>query len=336
MILATGLARLTGAQAPKGAETKAAKAEATEEGPTSFGQAVKHELGTLADEDVTLLDRVLRGVVLVLLAWVAYRLVTMGLKRAEGRLQRAAALESAVQVRRQQHIATVVDLAQSVARYVILITTGILLLDWTFGVNVIPLVTGAGILGLAIAFGSQALVRDVVTGLFQLLEGQYGVGDYVQIGAAFGKVEEVGLRVTRLRDLQDRLYFVPNGSITLVTTYDDPFTDYVLQAPIEKPEQAPEASEALRTLAVDLRAEFPELVGHTDDPYVTSTTSGLVSIRMRWGVVPTQDWLATSEVPARVKQLFAQREIAIPEGRAPTCYVDISPLARMPHGAEKK
>jgi small conductance mechanosensitive channel len=158
----------------------------------------------------------------------------------------------------------------------------------------------------------------------------------VQIGAAIGKVEEVGLRVTRLRDLQDKLYFIPNGSITLVTTYDDPFTDYVLQAPIEKPEQAPDASEALRALAVDLRAEFPELVGHTDDPYVTSTTSGLVSVRMRWGVVPTQDWLATTEVPARVKQLFAQREIAVPEGRAATCYVDISPLARMPHSPERK
>ena len=214
------------------------------------------------------------------------------------------------------------------------LATVILILDRSLGIPVYPYLAGVGIIGIAVAFGSQALVKDVVTGIFQLLEGQYAVGDYVQIGTAFGKVEDVGLRVTRLRDFQDKLYFVPNGTITMVTTYDEPSTGYVLQAPIEKADQAEEALEAVKALAVDVRSEYPELVEYVGEPEVVTGESGLTSVKVRLGIVPTQEWIVNTEIPARVKQLLTAREITMPEGRLAACYLDISPLARMPRTEE--
>jgi len=315
-----GSAQETKGQPKAGRETPAA-----DQAPTGFARAVGEELLKLGGrEEVTLAGRVVRGVALVVLGWLLYRAAALALRRVEVRAKRVAT-PSRVQTRRQQHVSTVVDLARSICRYAIIVTTGILLLDWSFGVNVIPIVTGAGILGLAIAFGSQALVRDMVTGMFQLLEGQYAVGDYVQIGAAFGKVEDVGLRVTRLRDAQDRLHFIPNGTISMVTTYEDPFTDYVLQAPIQERERAGDALEAVQALAADLHSEFPELIGYTDEPEAVASEGGLTLIKMRFGVAPTQDWLAAGEVPARVTQLLSMREIASPEGWAPSCYLCTAP-----------
>ena len=235
-------------------------------------------------------------------------------------------------MRRRQHITTILDLLRNAAKYVVIVITAMLVLERSFGVDVVPIIAGAGIIGVAVAFGSQSLVKDVVTGILQLLEGQYAVGDYVQIGTAFGKVEDVGLRVTRLRDVQDKLYFIPNGTITMVTTYDDPSVDYVVQAPIADVAQVDAAEAALDAVSEDVRAEYEELIGEYHGTQVQVGNSGAVTIRFRLGIVPNQDWLVTTEVPARIKQAFADREIAMPEGRVPTVYLDISPLARIPAG----
>jgi len=305
--------------------------------PHTFWGSVKQQLlAAGAGEGLTVFERFIWGIVLLALGWALYRLVSAALRRTEKRMKRLVAAVTAVETRQQQHLATVMDLLRNIARYTVIVLTTILLLDRVLGVNVVPILTGAGILGIAVAFGSQALVRDVVTGVFQLLEGQYAVGDYVQIGTAFGKVEHIGLRITRLRDLQDKLHFIPNGTITMVTTYDDPSTDYVLQAPFVASEDEPKALEAIEQLARDLRAEFPELVADIAEPRVTTSGSGACAIKMRLSILPTQDWIVTDEVPARVKQLFADREIAAPEGRAPKCYLDVSPLARMPKREAKK
>jgi small conductance mechanosensitive channel len=84
------------------------------------------------------------------------------------------------------------------------------------GINLAPLLAGAGIVGLALGFGAQALVRDVIAGLFILVEDQYGVGDVIDLGDVGGEVEEVNLRVTRLRAPDGKVWFVPNGEIRKV------------------------------------------------------------------------------------------------------------------------
>ncbi len=274
--------------------------------------------------------RLVAGVLLIVTARLAYLLCLAALGRVAKRLQQRGVEDPRVDARRQQHLATVMGLLGNVAWYVIATVAGILVLDYVFSLNVVPLLTGAGIIGVAVAFGSQALVRDVVTGVFQLMEGQYAVGDTVQIGATFGKVEGVGLRVTRLRDTQNRLQFIPNGSISTVTTYDDPADHYMLQAPFTEGERAEEARQAISLLAQDLQAEYPEFIVSMGEPTVVSRESGVHAVKMPLGLEPGQGWLPTDEIPARVKQLFALREIAVPEARAPRCYLELP--ARRPAG----
>lgn len=119
-------------------------------------------------------------------------------------------------VRSELRVATVSHALGSFVRAVVWVVAGLLVLDQV-GVNLAPLIAGAGIAGVAIGFGAQTLVRDYLSGLFILLEDQYGVGDSVNVGAsATGTVEDVNLRVTRVRSDDGVVWFVPNGEIRTV------------------------------------------------------------------------------------------------------------------------
>ncbi|MDR6225823.1 mechanosensitive ion channel family protein [Desmospora profundinema] len=115
---------------------------------------------------------------------------------------------------------TLARLIKSTSRYVIYFIATITILD-TLGIEVTPILAGAGIVGLAVGFGAQNLVKDVITGFFIIFDNQMEVGDYVQInGNIEGTVEEIGLRVTRIREFSQRLHYVSNGEITRITNYN--------------------------------------------------------------------------------------------------------------------
>jgi small conductance mechanosensitive channel len=119
---------------------------------------------------------------------------------------------------------TLVPLLNSVCQYVLYFGAGIVMLG-VLGVNTTPILAGAGILGLAVGLGAQNLVTDVVSGFFILFEGQFLVGDFVQIGDAAGTVEAVGIRLTQIRDGQGRLYIIPNGQIKAVVNYSKSYVN---------------------------------------------------------------------------------------------------------------
>src|SRR5207245_7842934 len=105
---------------------------------------------------------------------------------------------------------TLVPLLQSICQYTLYFGSGVIMLG-VLGVDTRPILAGAGILGLAGGLGAQSLVTDVVSGFFILFENQFLVGDYVKIGEAAGTVEEVGMRVTKIRDWHGKLHIIPNG-----------------------------------------------------------------------------------------------------------------------------
>ncbi|NLY46042.1 MAG: mechanosensitive ion channel family protein [Tissierella sp.] len=111
---------------------------------------------------------------------------------------------------------TIVSTLKKVIKY-ILMFIGIIMSLELFNINTASILATAGIGGLAIGFGAQSLVKDIITGFFILLEDQYSVGDYVQISEMYGIVEELGLRVTKLRAFSGDLHIIPNGSIDIVT-----------------------------------------------------------------------------------------------------------------------
>lgn len=170
-----------------------------------------------------LLILVISGVVLVVLRVLINTLtdhIAKGIPtlRSLGESERAAALLGTNPVagaRRAQRARTIGSVLRSTAGLVVGAMAVFLVLD-ALGVNLAPFIASAGIVGVAVGFGAQSLVKDTLTGLFMLVEDQYGVGDVVDVGPATGTVEAVGLRVTRLRDAEGTLWYVPNGSMVRV------------------------------------------------------------------------------------------------------------------------
>jgi small conductance mechanosensitive channel len=162
----------------------------------------------------------LRLAVILVVYWLArqaiVRVVRAALSRAQaGSLRRGASAGSEERLRR---VMTLQTLVTSVVGYVLFFVLALTVLR-TLGVDITGIVTTAGVAGVAVGFGAQKLVRDVISGFFIVTEDQFAVGDYVTIGQAVGNVEEMGLRMTRIRDDQGRLWSIANGDINQVVNH---------------------------------------------------------------------------------------------------------------------
>jgi small conductance mechanosensitive channel len=162
-------------------------------------------------------SRGLRILAILLIYWMArqaiYRLIDAALARLVARQAHSAGSEE-----HANRLRTLQGLVKSIAGYVLFFVFLIMFLQ-ALTVDVTGLITTAGVGGLAIGFGAQKLVKDVISGFFIIVENQFAVGDYVTIGAATGEVVEIGMRITRLRDDQGRLWIISNGDISIVTNH---------------------------------------------------------------------------------------------------------------------
>ena len=161
---------------------------------------------------------------------------------------------------------TLAGLIDSIVGYVLTFVFGVMLLR-AFDLDPIPLLTTASVAGLAVGFGAQKLVKDVISGFFILLENQYAVGDYVTIGAATGTVEEVGMRTTRLRDDSGKLYILSNGDITQVVNQSRGAVESWLEIGVAAGTEIGKATETINAAGTELAAQHPEL-GFAQPPAV--------------------------------------------------------------------
>ncbi|MEV7011322.1 mechanosensitive ion channel family protein [Streptosporangium sp. NPDC051022] len=202
------------------------------------------------------------GVALVLRK-AAHRLITRVVQRASsgrpslaGRLRGKDAipldgLDALVAERRRQRAETMGSVLKSVASIIILGTAALTILE-RLSVPIAPLLTSVGILGVAIGFGAQELVKDFIAGMFMLLEDQYGVGDVIDAGAAVGTVEAVTLRITRLRDADGRVWYVRNGTITRVGNESQGWSRATVDVPVAYTADIPVVRDLLKKVADDL------------------------------------------------------------------------------------
>jgi small conductance mechanosensitive channel len=203
----------------------------------------------------------------------------------------------------------------SVLRSVVTIavfTIAVLLILSEFAINLAPLLAGAGIIGVALGFGAQSLVRDLLAGLFMLLEDQYGVGDIVDVGEASGTVHAVGLRITTLRDLQGTYWYVPNGEIRRVGNRSQGTAVVVVDMPIGF---APVtvATEALRRGARQL-VDDPALAGGLVEP---PEVLGVHQVTVEGAVIRTTvqttadaQWQIGRELRRRQSEALAEAGVA--------------------------
>jgi small-conductance mechanosensitive channel len=185
----------------------------------------------------------------------------------------------------------------------------------SLGAPVASLLAGVGVLGLAISFGAQSLVKDVISGFFVLMEDQYGVGDVVQIAGLSGMVESVNLRITTLRDIEGRVHIIPNGQIDKATIMTKEWSRFVLDLDVAYRTDLDQALEILQDesmLFFNDRAwawrfvEAPEVLG------VERFAESGIALRVTFKTLPREQWAVGREFRRRIKRRFDNEGIEIP------------------------
>jgi small-conductance mechanosensitive channel len=262
----------------------------------------------------------------LLVRWLLHRVIDRIVKRAEvgvlpNRVSRAitggkmgAALnlrEDAGYTRRVQRAATMGTLLKSIVSGVVFTVIALMAMS-ELGYDIAPLIASAGIIGVAIGFGSQALVKDFLSGIFMIFEDQYGVGDVVDLGEASGTVEAVSLRVTRLRDVNGTVWYVRNGEILRVGNMSQNWARTVLDVTVGYKEDLVRVRRALEEVAHDLwdDEDFKGLI--IEEPEVWGVESlgvdGIV-VRVTLKTAPMEQWGVARAMRERVKARFEHEGI---------------------------
>lgn len=218
------------------------------------------------------------------------------------------------QERRRQRALTMGTLLRSIATFVIGAVT-ILTVMAELGLPLGPLLTSAGIGGLAIGFGAQTLVKDFISGIFMIIEDQYGVGDVIDVGEAIGTVEEVTLRVTRLRDATGVVWFVRNGEIIRVGNRSHGWALAMIDIPVSYQEDPARVGQMLARVAADMYADpqwSEQLLEEPTVAGVESVSGGTITLRVMAKTRPGQQFAVPREFRGRAKQAFDEAGIQGP------------------------
>lgn len=239
--------------------------------------------------------------------------------RARQILTRAGGLASQ---RQKQRIATLGSLLRNVVDVVLVVITLLTVLA-IFGVPMGPLIASAGVGGVALGFGAQSLVKDYLSGIFMLTEDQFGVGDLIKVGDLTGTVQEVTLRVTKLRDPTGTVWYVRNGEVLTLGNVSQGFSTATIDIPVAIDED-PEKVQAVLRKAVGSMAEEPEwstkLLENPNVLGVGSMSGGTMTMQISLKTGPDQQWGPTRAVRERAQRALAEAGVRGPilPGGAPT------------------
>ncbi len=201
----------------------------------------------------------------------------------------------------------------SIMRYTVYFLAAITILD-ELNVPITAVLSAAGILGLAVGFGAQNLVRDVITGFFILLENQFSIGEYIETdGGIGGIVEELGLRVTKLRDWGGQLHIIPNGKITMVTNHNRGSMRALVEVEAAYEENVDRVIGVLTRIADSMAKDFADII--TEGPKVLGIWSlgeSGVLFRIVARTRPMEQWGIETELRRRIMVVFHEEGIEIP------------------------
>jgi small-conductance mechanosensitive channel len=244
----------------------------------------------------------------VVVAVTVWELSNAAIQRHLQKLSRDA------QAARSARVRTLLPMLRTVLSVAILVFVALNVLT-EIGVNVAPLIAGAGVVGLAIGFGSQTLVRDVITGAFLLFEDAVAVGDVVQVGGHSGVVEQLSIRSIRLRATDGSVHIIPFGAVTTVTNMTRDFAFAVLDISVTYAEDTDRVAAVLKEIGAEVRqdAKFGALIRDDIDVFgVDKLADSGVIIRARIKTEPSARWSVGREFNRRIKQRFEALGIEIP------------------------
>jgi small conductance mechanosensitive channel len=278
-----------------------------------------------------LLDRPIRIILILILAWVVSRLLqrtvarfvdTVASSPSDERFRAlrergpgSLLIEETERKRAGARAETIGLVLKSIVVAAVWSVAALLVLG-QLEIDLAPLIAGAGIGGIALGFGAQSVVRDFLSGLFMLIEDQYGVGDIIDIGPATGTVEKVSLRSTTVRDVQGTVWHVPNGEIVRVGNYSQLWSRALIDVEVAYDTDLELAQGVIQRVADDLWEdpdwggdevmERPEVWG------VQTLGSSSVAIRLVVKTEPSQQWAVERELRLRLKNALDEAGIEIP------------------------
>lgn len=211
----------------------------------------------------------------------------------------------------RQRADTLVNMFSTTTVVVLWIVAVIVILQ-EFGVNLGALATGAGFIGIVLGFGARSLVRDILTGIFIILENQYRIGDSVTIAGQSGTVEHITIRVTKLRDLEGNVYFIPNGEVTTVTNKTLGFSNVVIEVGVSYATDINKAEKVMNEVGEALAVD-PDWKGRITAPikFLRLDTFGETNITLKalGKVTPAEQWAVAGEYRRRIKAAFDKNKI---------------------------
>lgn len=280
-----------------------------------------------AAEVADALAQPLRIVLILLLAWLSARILRRVVTHTAEKLRDQprssafrdrttdpAVLDELSTRRHVQRVDTLATVLRNVISVVIWVVAVLIILA-DLGVDLAPLLASAGVATVVIGFGAQQVVRDYLAGLFMLLEDQFGVGDVIDMGEATGTVESVSLRVTRLRDVEGVVWWVPNGQVTRVGNKSQQWSRALLDIAVAPDTDVPSATEVIQRTADDMWHDpdwSNKLLAEPEVWGVEDIGVGGMLIRLVVKTVPLEQWDVARELRARLKRAFDAAGIRLP------------------------
>ena len=261
-----------------------------------------------------LMTTVLRILLVLIGAWVALGVLKRALRRVESRLLRQGEAAGELPSESAKRVETLIRLVRQAVHLTLWVAVTLVILK-EVGVEIAPLLAGAGILGLAVGFGAQNLVRDVIAGFFFILENQVRVGDVAVINGTGGLVEKINFRTIVLRDQAGVVHVFPNGTVTTLSNMTNEWSAYVFEIGVAYKENTDRVVEALLEVCAGMRQdetygplilEEPEIFG------VDKLGDSAVVIKGRIKTMPIRQWMVGREFLRRVKYAFDEQGIEIP------------------------
>lgn len=297
---------------------------------------------TLAEAMSWIVERPLKVILILVVAYFLNRIARRAIVRAEERMiadrerrlierqveevedgrfedmdmrakQKAAELAVATE-QAKQRVRTIGSILRS-ATTVVILTFAVLMALGEFDVNLGPLIAGAGIAGIALGFGAQSIVQDFLAGFFMLIEDQYAVGDIVDVGEASGVVEGMGLRTTRLRDVNGTLWYVPNGQIQRVANKSQQWARAVLDIEVAYDTDIDLARRVIKETADSVWQEHLPKATIIEEPEIWGVEmfgESAIAIRLVVKTEPGEQFSTAREIRGRLIKAFAREGIEIP------------------------
>lgn len=252
-----------------------------------------------------------RVVLIAVLAYALVRTTALLVRRFEHEMTAGTDLDALERAKRARTLGSVVQKAATV----FIVGVALVMVLAQFGIEITPVLTGAGIAGLAVAFGAQTIVRDIISGFFLILEDQLRVGDAAAINGAEGIVEAINLRTIVLRDIEGTVHVFPNGAITSLANRTKDFSYYVLDLAVSYYDDTDAIAAVVREVGAALQADpafGPWILAPVEILGVDAFGDWSLKMKARIKTVPLKQWEVGRELRRRIIKAFEQHGFSIP------------------------